>query len=83
MIPGLDIDRHRKKKVDALDNWFDDIRPICFWPNTTHSNVLIKLMFLTQASLIEQHLNLDYSFDHQMSPSNSKCWHSNNLLEQY
>ncbi len=27
---------------------------------------------------IEQYLNKDYNFDHQMSLSKSKCWYSNN-----
>jgi len=29
----------------------------------------------------EQHFNMDYNFDHQMSPSKSKCWYSNNCLQ--
>jgi hypothetical protein len=29
----------------------------------------------------EQHLNIDYNFDHQMSLSKSKCWYSNNCLQ--
>ncbi len=28
----------------------------------------------------EQHLNIDYNFDHQMSLSKIKCWYSNNCL---
>jgi hypothetical protein len=28
----------------------------------------------------KQHLNIDWSFDHQMSQSKSKCWHSNDCL---
>jgi hypothetical protein len=29
---------------------------------------------------IELHLNIDYSFDHQMSLSKSKCWYSKTCL---
>jgi hypothetical protein len=28
----------------------------------------------------EQLSNIDYNFDHQMSPCKSKCWYSNNCL---
>jgi hypothetical protein len=28
----------------------------------------------------EQHLNMDYNFDHQMSLNKSKCLYSNNFL---
>ena len=28
----------------------------------------------------EQHLNIDYNFDHQLSLSKSKCWYSNSCL---
>jgi pentapeptide MXKDX repeat protein len=28
----------------------------------------------------EQHLNMDSTYDHQMFPSKSKCWYSNNCL---
>jgi hypothetical protein len=30
---------------------------------------------------IEQHLNIDYIFDHQMSLCKGKCWYSNNCLQ--
>jgi len=29
----------------------------------------------------EQHLNIDYNFNHQMSLSKSKCLYSNNCLQ--
>jgi hypothetical protein len=28
----------------------------------------------------ERHLNIDYSFDHKMSQSKSKCWYTKNCL---
>ena len=37
-------------------------------------------VLLTQVLRNEQHLNKDQNFDHQMSLSKSKCWHSNNSL---
>ncbi len=29
---------------------------------------------------MNQHLNIDYNFDHQMSLSKNKCWYSSNCL---
>jgi len=42
-----------------------------------------NISFIISSSIehvLEQHLNIDQNFDHQMSLSKSKCWYSNNCL---
>jgi hypothetical protein len=40
-----------------------------------------KCLIKTGVEKNEKLLNRDYNFDHQMSPSKSKCWYSNNGKE--